>query len=211
MDSTRLTIAGAVTVSLVAVGIFWATLPESGLPPMAPPPPAPVVARAPAAPPPPVKPSPRPSRPQARAARPPREGARAASSPQAGSTRARLRDAAGEGAEVPEDVLEMIDEARAERVASSGEKLARYAELAKWDAERTEKVQGLMAAAHDEVDALIAGASAGEVPWTDVRGEVRRIRMDQARAVRDEIGEEEFRRFAKVMARAKGGGRGGAP
>jgi hypothetical protein len=110
---------------------------------------------------------------------------------------------------VPEEVLEMIEEARAERVASSTEKLATYAELAGWDEQTTQKVQALVQTAHDDVDTLISDATAGEVPWTDVKGEVRRIRVDQARAVRDELGDEEFLQFAKAMGRARGrrGGR----
>lgn len=210
MDTTRWTIVGAVSVSLVAVAIFWATLPESGPPTVAAAEVAPVAKAVPAQPPS-VKPSPRPSRPGPR-------GARKAKAPRGldaeGEAPRGRRGKAGkarsfDGEDVPEDVLEMIEEARAERVVHSAEKLATYAELANWDARTTENVQSLVQTAHDEVDTLIADATAGDVPWTDVRGEVRRIRLDQARAVRDELGEEEFRRFAKAMGRSRGrrGGR----
>ena len=208
MDSTRWTIIGAVTVALAAVGIFWATLPESGPPTVAPPPPAPAVARA-KPPAPSVKPSPRPRGPKARPARAPRAEAQPAAAPEPGSVRARLQEARDHGDPIPEDVLQRLDEARAERVALSAEKIARYAELAEWDADTTAAVQGLVDTAHDEVDALLADASAGEVPWSEVKGEMRRIRIDQARAVREELGDEAFRRFAKAMGRSRGrrGGR----
>ncbi len=203
MDSTRWTIVGAVTVSLVAVAIFWATLPESGPPTVTPPPPAPVAAARPVKLPS-VKPSPRPAGPAAQPRRPAGPRAKAASAEGGAPGRKGAKARQLQGREIPEDVLQMIDEARAERVASSTEKLSAYAELAEWDAATTDAVHNLVQAAHDDVDTLLSDATAGDVPWTEVKGEVRRIRVDQARAVRDELGEEEFRRFAKAMGRSRG-------
>jgi hypothetical protein len=201
MDSTaRATIVGAAAVSAIALLLFWLTLPDSE-PVRRVTPRAAEVAAAPKAAPAMRAAPPRPAK------VPTKAPARSAKASPARALAKELQASGAQGGAVPEDLAAMLDEVRSERVADSEAKVAAYAQRAGWSEDTTSKVQGLIAEAYDRVDVVVAEATAGERPWTEVKAEVRQIRVDQAKSVRDALGDEEFAGFARAMAKARGKGR----
>ncbi len=111
--------------------------------------------------------------------------------------------------EVPEELVQAIEAARADNVAQSEAKVIAYAEHAGWSESQTDQVLGLVAAAHEDVDRLLGEVTEGERAWRDAKAEVRQVRVDQARAIRDELGDEAFYDFARALKMTSNRGRGG--
>jgi uncharacterized protein with ATP-grasp and redox domains len=110
--------------------------------------------------------------------------------------------------EVPDDVVAALEEARAANVAQSEAKVVAYGDYAGWSEAQTDKVLGLVSAAHADVDRLLNEVTEGERPFREAKAEVRQVRIDQARAIRDELGDEEFLEFARALKMTSGRGRG---
>ena len=200
MDATRWTVLGVFGCAVAAALGFWLTFPDSGSlapQPIEPTPvgePPVVVARAPT--PRPVRTTPRP------AARAPRAAPRAPRAERAAPVERAPR-------EVPEELVQAIEAARADNVAQSEAKVIAYAEHAGWSESQTDQVLGLVAAAHEDVDRLLVEVTEGERAWRDAKAEVRQVRVDQARAIRDELGDEAFYDFARALKMTSSRGRGG--
>jgi len=103
---------------------------------------------------------------------------------------------------MPEGLADALAEHRADSVAKSEAKVLRFAEIAGWSDDTTDAVMGHIGRAHDDVDRLLADVTEGSRSWRDVQGEVREVRVEQARAIRDELGEEGFREFARALQKS---------
>lgn len=196
-----------------AIG-FWLTFPDSGaLAPQAIEPTpvgAPPVAQTTRA------PTPRPSaRSTPRAQRGKAAGGGRARGGAAAAREARPEPGAGASGEreVPEAVIDAIEQARARNVAESEAKVIAWAERSGWSDAQRDEVLGLVSSAHADVDRLLTDVTAGELAWRDAKVEVRQVRIDQARAIREELGDEAFLEFARALkttsGRGRRGGRGG--
>ena len=198
MDALRWTWVGVLAGAVAAAIGFWLTFPDSGSLAPEPLPPSPEGQAAQRVPDRPAraKPPPRPNPAQRRAKQSARKSAPARSR---GS-----RGAEGEVREVPPEVVEAIEEHRAENVAKSEAKILAYAEYAGWSDATTDEVMRLIGTAHDDVDRLLGQVTDGQRPWHEVKTEVRDVRMAQAKAIRDELGDEAFRDFAHALKKTGG-------
>jgi len=109
-------------------------------------------------------------------------------------------------------MAEAVAEQRADKVAKSEAKVLAYAEYAGWNDATTDRVMQLIGGAHSDVDALLSDVTSGDRTWAEVKPEVRQVRVEQAQAIRDELGDEAFRDFARALhktSRRFGGRPGG--
>jgi hypothetical protein len=103
----------------------------------------------------------------------------------------------------PDDRAALRDELREERIVSLADRLDGYAAEAGWDPELTDRVAEVMLGTTDKIGRNLARVDRGEVEWNEVRGELRDYRIDQARKVRNLLGDEEFDRFVDGMDLAR--------
>jgi hypothetical protein len=120
--------------------------------------------------------------------RPPRERRAAPAPPEPGEPPPELRDW-----ELPPDERALArNEFRLERQAELAERLEQHALDAGWDAQTTDAVQDVLLATTDRISDALDRVDRGEVPWDQVRDEMRDFRIDQARDVREILGPEAF-------------------
>lgn len=99
----------------------------------------------------------------------------------------------------PDDRAALRDELREERIGSLADRLDVYASEAGWDPEVADRVAEIMFNTTDKISRNLARVDRGDAEWGDIRHELRDYRIDQAKRVRNLLGDEEFDRFVDGM------------
>jgi hypothetical protein len=104
-----------------------------------------------------------------------------------------------------EPVLEPVAKAtarsefREERLSEVDAQLDAYAEEKGWDPELTEEVRSLLVDTMDHIGQELARVDRGELPWEEVRTELRQFRLERASELEELLGRD-FDEFAEAMS-----------
>jgi hypothetical protein len=90
-------------------------------------------------------------------------------------------------------------EFREERLSEVDAQLDAYAEKKGWDPEFTEEVRSLLVDTMDHIGEQLARVDRGELPWEEVRSELRQFRLDRASELEELLGND-FDEFAQQMS-----------
>ncbi|MEZ4236056.1 MAG: hypothetical protein R3F59_07825 [Myxococcota bacterium] len=99
----------------------------------------------------------------------------------------------------PDDKAALRDEVRQERIASLSDRLGGYAAENGWDPEVEGRVEQIMLATTDKISRNLERVDRGEADWSEIRDDLRDYRIDQAKRIRNLLGDDEFDNFAAEM------------
>ncbi len=101
--------------------------------------------------------------------------------------------------EISEERAAARVEYREDRLLEVDLKLGDHAARAGWDPETTEEVRAVLLDTSDRITRAMARVDQGQATWEQISGRVQSYRMQQARQVRDILGQERFEAFVADM------------